>query len=77
MYRQRYPEYFDHVPLPSRYKKPDFSMFSKKDNVLIVDHISRLLAQCGEAMVLSLSGSAFTWFVSLPPNSINCWVDLE
>jgi hypothetical protein len=26
---------------------------------------------------LSLSGSAFTWFSSLPYGSINSWADLE
>jgi len=25
----------------------------------------------------SLSGSAFTWFISLPPNSVITWADLE
>ena len=27
--------------------------------------------------LLSLSESAFTWFISLPPNSIITWADLE
>ena len=45
------------------------------------------MAQCGEASAvdalrvrlfpLSLSGSVFTWFSSLPYNSINSWADLE
>ena len=26
---------------------------------------------------LSLSGAAFTWFISLPPNSVRTWADLE
>ena len=52
-----------------------------------MEHISRFLAQCGEASAeealrvrffpLSLTGSAFTWFASLPPNSIRGWTDLE
>jgi len=28
MYRHPYPAYFDRVPLPNRYKMPDFSKFS-------------------------------------------------
>ena len=26
---------------------------------------------------LSLSGAVFTWFISLPPNSVHTWADLE
>ena len=26
---------------------------------------------------MSLSGAAFTWFISLPPNSVRTWADLE
>ena len=26
---------------------------------------------------LSVSGAAFTWFISLPPNSVHTWADLE
>ena len=26
---------------------------------------------------LSLSGAAFIWFISLPPNSVRTWADLE
>ena len=53
----------------------------------IVEHVSRFLIQCGDASAvdalrirlfpLSLSGSAFAWFSSLPPNSIITWTDLE
>lgn len=87
MYRHPYPEYFDRVPLPSRYKTPNFSKFSGQDNVTTYEHISRFLAQSGEAsgiealrvrfFPLSLSGSAFTWFLSLPYISMKCWADLE
>ena len=87
LYRQPYPEWFERVPLPNRFKVPDFSKFSGQDGVSTYEHISRFLAQCGEASTvdalrvrlfrLSLSGSAFTWFSSLPYGSINSWVDLE
>ncbi len=87
LYRHPYPEWFERAPLPSRYKVPDFSKFSGQDNVSTYEHVSRFLAQCGEASAvdalrvrlfpLSLSGSAFTWFSSLPYNSINSWADLE
>ena len=66
---------------------PDFSKFSGQDNVSTYEHVSRFIAQCGEASAvdalrvrlfpLSLSRSAFTWFSSLPYNTINSWADLE
>jgi len=52
-----------------------------------MEHINRFIIQCGEAANIdelrvrlfssSLSGSAFTWFISLPPNSVITWADLE
>jgi hypothetical protein len=74
--------------LPYQYKVPDFSKFSGQDDISTMEHISRFLAQCGEASAeealkvrfffpLSLTGSAFTWFSSLPSNSIQGWADLE
>nr|AAM74265.1 Putative retroelement [Oryza sativa Japonica Group]AAP53658.1 retrotransposon protein, putative, unclassified [Oryza sativa Japonica Group] len=87
LYRQPYPEWFERVPLPNRFKVPDFSKFSGQEGVSTYEHISRFLAQCHEASAvdalkvrlfrLSLSGSAFTWFSSLPYGSINSWADLE
>ena len=87
LYRHPYPEWFERVPLLARYKVPNFSKFSGQDNVSTYEHASRFLAQCGEASAvdalrvrlfpLSSSGSAFTWFSSLPYNSVNGWADLE
>nr|AAK52152.1 putative gag-pol polyprotein [Oryza sativa Japonica Group] len=87
LYRQPYPEWFERVPLPNRFKVPDFSKFLGQDSISTYKHISRFLAQCGEASAvdalkvrlfrLSLYGSAFTWFSSLPYGSINSWADLE
>jgi hypothetical protein len=52
-----------------------------------MEHVNRFIIQCGEAanrdelrvrlFSSSLSRSAFTWFISLPPNSIITWADLE
>jgi hypothetical protein len=51
------------------------------------EHVSQFLAQCGEASAidalrvrlfpLSLSGSTFTRFSSLPYNSVQSWANLE
>jgi hypothetical protein len=49
LYRHPYPEWFERVPLPNRYKVLDFSKFSGQDNVSTYEHVSRFLAQCGEA----------------------------
>jgi len=52
-----------------------------------MEHVNRFIIQCGEAakrdelrvrlFSSSLSGSVFTWFISLPPNSVITWADLE
>ena len=52
-----------------------------------MEHVNRFIIQCGKAanrdelrvrlFSTSLSGSAFTWFISLPPNSVITWADLE
>ena len=63
-YRTLYPPTYDLIPLPNRYKVPDFTKFSGQISP------NRLFSS-------SLSGSAFTWFISLPPNSVITWADLE
>jgi hypothetical protein len=70
MYRRPYPEAYDHIAMPHRYRVPDFTKFSGQDNLTMIEHISKFLVQCGEAsgndalkirlFLLSLSGSAFT-----------------
>jgi Retrotransposon gag protein len=87
LYRRPYPDWFDQMPMPQKFKVPDFTKFSGQDNTTTVEHISRYLIQAGEASTneallvrlfpMSLSGPAFSWFVSLPPNSIRGWADLE
>jgi hypothetical protein len=52
-----------------------------------MEHVNRFIIECGEAasrdelrvwLFLSyLSRSTFTWFISLPPNSIITWDNLE
>jgi hypothetical protein len=52
-----------------------------------LEHVSQFIFQRGEASAndalklrmfpLSLSGTAFTWFTSLAPNSIFTWAQLE
>jgi len=66
---------------------PDFTKFSGQDDTSTKEHVNRFIIQCGEAanrdelrvrlFSSSLSGSAFTLFISLPPNSVITWADLE
>jgi len=86
-YRTPYPPAYDLIALPNRYKVPDFTKFSGQDDTSTMELVNRFIIQCGEAanrdelrvrlFSSSLSGSAFTWFISLPPNSVITWVDLE
>jgi hypothetical protein len=55
-------------------------MVSGEDGKSTLEYIGQFILQCGEASAndalklkmfhLSLSGTAFTWFTSLTPNSI-------
>jgi len=86
-YRTPYPPAYDLIPLPNRYKVPDFTKFSGQDETSTMEHVNRFIIQCREAanrdelrvrlFSSSLSGSAFTWFISLPPNSVITWADLD
>lgn len=85
-YTKPYPPHVDQVPFPYRYRVPAFHLFSGDAYQSTIEHIGRFISQCGEAnseenrMQLfsnSLTGSAFSWFVNLPPNSIQTWRDLE
>jgi len=87
MYRTPYPAAYDQLSLPHKYKLLDFTKFSRQGEVSTVEHINRFIMQCGEAaqndalkvrlFSTYLSGSAFTWFMTLPANSIIFWANLE
>jgi hypothetical protein len=65
----------------------EFSKFSGEDGKSTLEHVGQFILQCGEAsandtlklkmFILSLSGTAFTWFTSLAPISIFTWAQLE
>ena len=87
LYKRPYLEWYDLVTLPTNYRLLEFAKFTGQDSTSTIEHISRYLTQLGEASVedahrvcffsLSLSGPTFTWFSSLPVNSIANWADLE
>ena len=78
MYKTPYPTAYDQIPLPHKYKMPDFTKFSGQGEVSTMEHVNRFLLQLGEIgnrdalrvrlFSLSLSGSAFAWFPTLPAN---------
>jgi hypothetical protein len=88
VYTPPFSEWYHRVALPHRVKPPaDFTKFSGQDNTSTVEHIARYLMQLGEASAdeafriryfpLSLTVPTFTWFASLPAQSICSWKDLE
>jgi hypothetical protein len=86
-YQKPYPEYFDLIPYPWGFQVPDLAKFTGDDAKTTYEHIGRFLAQVNNVgitdvhkismLLLSLTGAAFNWFTSLPPNSIDFWVSLE
>jgi hypothetical protein len=87
MYRTPYPSGYDQIPFPPRFKVPNFTKFSGQDETSSIEHITRFIIQCGEVgnidalrirlFASSLLGPAFSWFTSLPANSIIKWSDFE
>jgi hypothetical protein len=86
-YRNPYPSWYDQVVLPPWYRIPHFVKFTRTGSTSTMEHISQYLAQLGELsdepvfrvwfFPLSLSSPAFSWFASLPYDSIVGWEDLE
>jgi hypothetical protein len=87
-YKPPFPEWYYNVLLPPRVKPPTkFTKFSGQDDTSTVEHIARYLMQLGECSAeetfrvryfpASLTGPAFQWFSSLPPESVSRWKDLE
>jgi len=86
-YWTQYPPAYYLIPLPNWYKVPNFTKFYGQDDTSTMEHVNQFVTQCGEAanrdelsvhlFSSSLSGSAFTWYISLPPKSVITWADLE
>jgi hypothetical protein len=85
--KDRIPDNYEYIPYPQGFKIPEFTKFSGDDDKSTLEHIGQFTIQCGAAASidickmrlfhLSLSGAAFTWFISLPPNSIYTFSDIE
>ncbi|KAK1686290.1 hypothetical protein QYE76_047138 [Lolium multiflorum] len=71
-YSKPYPNEFDLIPLPPKYRLPDFTKFSGSEGSSSIEHVSRYLAQLGMVSASdqlrvrffsqSLTGPAFGWF---------------
>jgi hypothetical protein len=77
MYRTPHPSGYDQIPFPPRFKVPDFTKFSGQDDTSSVKKQGILMHSRIQLFSSSLSWPAFSWFTSLPTNSIIKWSDLE
>lgn len=87
MFRKPYSHWVDSVPLPRGYKIPELSLFSGEENQSTIVHVGRFCLQIGEIGIEDVfklklfphspTKIAFTWFISLPINSIHTWQDME
>jgi hypothetical protein len=86
-YTKLYPSDSDLIPLPPKYRLPEFTMFNGSEGSSSIEHVSRYLSQLGMISVSnplwvrffsqSLIGPAFRWYTSLGPDSIRTWKQLE
>jgi hypothetical protein len=86
-YQKPYPDNYEFVAYTQGFRIPEFVKFTGDDSRTPLEHIGQFMIQCGEASTndicklklfpLSLSGAAFTCFISLPPNSVYTWADFE
>jgi hypothetical protein len=75
------------IPYPQGFRILDFLRFNDDDARTTHEHIGHFLAQANDVGItdvhrvrlfpLSLSGTAFHWFTSLAPNTIDTWPALE
>ena len=66
--------------LPREFEILDFTIFSSENKKSTVEHIRQFTTQCGKAnqnehyklqlFPLYLTATTFTWYSSLPPNSM-------
>jgi hypothetical protein len=87
IYQKPYLDYYNQLPYPRGYRVSEFAKFSRDDGKTTLEHVGQFILQCNEASAndalklrmfpLSLTGTDFTWFTSLAPNSVFNWAKLE
>ncbi|XP_058771949.1 uncharacterized protein LOC131645743 [Vicia villosa] len=80
-------EYIVQTENPRGWKIPKYTKFGGEIGESTIEHISRYVTELGymannESLRVkhfpsSLTKSAFTWFTTLPPNSVDSWPKLE
>src|ERR1051325_984267 len=80
-------EYILQTKKPRGWKIPKYTKFGGETGESTVEHIARYLTESGDManneglrikhFPSSLTKAAFTWFTTLPPNSIDNWSTLE
>ncbi|XP_050919225.1 uncharacterized protein LOC127136742 [Lathyrus oleraceus] len=80
-------EYVLQTELPRGCKIPKFTKFSGDTSESTIEHTARYMTEAGDLansenlrmkyFPSSLTKNAFTWFTTLPPNSIDAWPQLE
>ncbi|XP_050896268.1 uncharacterized protein LOC127103011 [Lathyrus oleraceus] len=80
-------EYVLQTELPRGCKMPKFTKFSGDTSESTIEHIARYMTEAGDLansenlrmkyFPSSLTKNDFTWFTTLPPNSIDTWPHLE
>ncbi|XP_050887592.1 uncharacterized protein LOC127092745 [Lathyrus oleraceus] len=80
-------EYALQTELPRGCKIPKFTKFSRDTSESTIEHIARYMTEAEDLansenlrmkyFPSSLMKNAFTWFTTLPPNSIDTWPHLE
>ncbi|XP_050908553.1 uncharacterized protein LOC127122222 [Lathyrus oleraceus] len=80
-------EYVLQTELPRGCKIPKFTKFSGDTSESTIEHIARYMTEAGDLansenlrmkyFPSSLTKNSFTWFTTLPPNSIDTWPHLE
>jgi hypothetical protein len=86
-YTKLYPSDYGLIPLPSKYRLPEFTKFNGSEGSSSIEHVSQYLAQLGLISVSdplqlmffsqSLTGPAFGWYTSPGPDLIRTWKQLE
>ena len=90
-FHKPYPDVIDRDnPYPRGYRVPEFSLFSGENGQSTLEHIAHFTIQCGELANFenfsnfklrlfpnSLTGNAFTWYATLPRNSVLTWQEME
>ncbi|XP_050914568.1 uncharacterized protein LOC127129426 [Lathyrus oleraceus] len=80
-------EYVLQTELPRGCKIPKFTKFSGDTSESTIEHIARYMTEAGDLansenlrmkyFPSSLTKNSFTWFTTLPPDSIDTWPPLE